>query len=203
MKNENIRDCPGLAAHLLFSRALLARPFDFYRCPRIEFTFAKRNTGLSVARKMLSQIFRGAIVRFVSHKLDVLPDAVIGVSLDGTIKFVEDSTQIASLQSQYKFADADITRLAPFQFLMPGFIDCHIHAPQYSNCGVGVDKELLDWLTTYTFPEGVSRCLHEGSVVSRLVLPERKYADPEYARKKYPTVVKRSVAHHVPNDPSY
>ena len=35
----------------------------------------------------------------------------------------------------------------------PGFVDTHAHAPQYCNRGLGMDKELLPWLETYTFPE--------------------------------------------------
>ena len=35
---------------------------------------------------------------------------------------------------------------------MPGFVDTHLHAPQYPNCGKGLDKSLLDWLKAYTFP---------------------------------------------------
>ena len=38
------------------------------------------------------------------------------------------------------------------QFLMPGLVDTHIHAPQYVNSGTGYDLMLLDWLNTYTFP---------------------------------------------------
>lgn len=35
---------------------------------------------------------------------------------------------------------------------MPGLVDTHIHAPQYSFAGSNVDLPLLDWLTMYTFP---------------------------------------------------
>ena len=38
------------------------------------------------------------------------------------------------------------------QFLLPGLVDTHIHAPQYVNSGVGYDKMLMDWLDAYTFP---------------------------------------------------
>ena len=38
--------------------------------------------------------------------------------------------------------------------IIPGFVDTHAHAPQYCNRGLGMDKELLPWLETYTFPEG-------------------------------------------------
>lgn len=37
-------------------------------------------------------------------------------------------------------------------FFFPGFIDTHIHAPQYPNNGIFGYSTLLDWLTTYTFP---------------------------------------------------
>ena len=35
---------------------------------------------------------------------------------------------------------------------MPGLIDTHIHAPQYKFTGTGYDKQLLQWLDSYTFP---------------------------------------------------
>lgn len=35
---------------------------------------------------------------------------------------------------------------------MPGLIDTHIHAPQYSFTGTGYDCHVVDWLNKYTFP---------------------------------------------------
>ncbi len=35
---------------------------------------------------------------------------------------------------------------------MPGFVDTHIHAPQYAYAGTGTDLPLLSWLTRYTIP---------------------------------------------------
>ena len=51
--------------------------------------------------------------------------------------------------------------------IVPGFADLHLHAPQYSFRGMGMDLELLDWLNTNTFPE------------------ESKYRDLEYAKSAY------------------
>ncbi|HBE15295.1 MAG TPA: guanine deaminase [Ruminococcaceae bacterium] len=51
--------------------------------------------------------------------------------------------------------------------VMPGMVDLHIHAPQYAYRGLGMDRELLDWLNTYAFPE------------------ESKYGDLSYADKAY------------------
>ena len=53
------------------------------------------------------------------------------------------------------------------RIIVPGFVDLHVHAPQYAFRGLGMDMELLDWLETNTFPE------------------ESKYKDTIYARKAY------------------
>ena len=39
------------------------------------------------------------------------------------------------------------------KLIIPGFVDLHLHAPQFPNMGLGVDKELIPWLNKYTFPE--------------------------------------------------
>ncbi len=51
--------------------------------------------------------------------------------------------------------------------IIPGLFDIHAHAPQYAFRGLGMDKELLDWLDTYTFPE------------------ESRYGDMDYAKEAY------------------
>ena len=51
--------------------------------------------------------------------------------------------------------------------VIPGLVDLHVHAPQYTFRGLGMDLELLDWLDRHAFPE------------------ETRYADLEYARKAY------------------
>ena len=53
------------------------------------------------------------------------------------------------------------------RIIIPGLTDLHVHAPQYSFRGLGMDLELLDWLNTNTFPE------------------ETKYRDLEYAKSAY------------------
>jgi guanine deaminase len=45
-----------------------------------------------------------------------------------------------------------LTTLTPSQFLIPGLIDTHIHAPQYQYTGTAVDLELMKWLNVYAFP---------------------------------------------------
>lgn len=58
------------------------------------------------------------------------------------------------------------------QFLMPGLIDTHNHAPQYAQRGLGQGMHILDWLQSITFPN------------------EARFADPAYAK----TIYSRCVA---------
>jgi guanine deaminase len=53
------------------------------------------------------------------------------------------------------------------KLIIPGLVDLHIHAPQYSFRGTGMDMELMEWLQKQAFPE------------------EARYADMEYAEKAY------------------
>lgn len=57
--------------------------------------------------------------------------------------------------------------------IIPGLVDLHVHAPQYTYRGLGMDKELLDWLQAYAFPE------------------ESRYEDPDYAERAYRIFVEK------------
>ncbi len=58
------------------------------------------------------------------------------------------------------------------KLIIPGMTDLHVHAPQFSFRGLGMDMELLDWLNTYTFPE------------------ESKYREMAYAERAYESFVR-------------
>jgi len=55
--------------------------------------------------------------------------------------------------------------------VVPGLVDLHTHAPQFAFRGLGMDLELLEWLSSHAFPE------------------EAKYRDLAYARKAYGIMV--------------
>lgn len=55
--------------------------------------------------------------------------------------------------------------------IVPSFIDLHIHGPQFSQRGIGMNLQLIDWLNQYTF------------------LLEGKFADVNYGKKMYPDFV--------------
>lgn len=45
-----------------------------------------------------------------------------------------------------------LEELADNQYLLPGFIDLHTHAPQWAQAGLALDLPLEEWLNKYTFP---------------------------------------------------
>ncbi len=56
--------------------------------------------------------------------------------------------------------------------IMPGFNDLHCHASQLNHTGIGMDKELVPWLFSYTFPE------------------ENKFTDLKYAETTYKNFIR-------------
>ena len=73
------------------------------------------------------------------------------------------------------FQQADVDDFGDM-LVMPGFIDAHIHFPQYRMLAAP-GKDLLDWLTRFTFPE------------------ESRYADADYARAAAQLFLSRLFQH--------
>ncbi|MBS3049684.1 guanine deaminase [Enterobacter mori] len=69
-----------------------------------------------------------------------------------------------------------LTELSSDQYLLPGLIDLHVHAPQWPQMGKALDKPLEAWLNDYTFPL------------------EAKYADTDFARRNYTELVDALLA---------
>lgn len=62
-------------------------------------------------------------------------------------------------------------------FLLPGFVDLHIHAPQFPQLGEALDIPLEEWLQHYTFPL------------------EARYSDIQFAEKVYGSLVKTLLSY--------
>lgn len=92
---------------------------------------------------------------------------------DGKITKRGSTEEFDRLEKSGEFATFEIVKLSPDQFIIPGFVDCHTHAPQFPNIGLGLDRPLLEWLAKYTFHL------------------EKKYSDTEFAAKVYDQVVQR------------
>jgi guanine deaminase len=79
---------------------------------------------------------------------------------------------VAIILEDKNFGHIVQTILPPGQFLIPGFVDTHNHAPQWMQRGLGQGMHILDWLDGITFPN------------------EAKFADPSHAGKVYDKLVR-------------
>lgn len=113
---------------------------------------------------MKKAVFKGDIIFTpTKDKFQVHRDSYL-VSDNGKIVGI-----FSELDDKYKdYPVEDFTN----KMIIPGFVDLHLHAPQYENLGLGLDKELIPWLNTYTFPE------------------ESKFYDTVYAEEVYRKLIK-------------
>ncbi|CAL1705159.1 unnamed protein product [Somion occarium] len=131
----------------------------------------------------MSVLFYGGLITpetLTSYR--ALPKALLSVSrTTGVIEWVEDDVPSYTLQETLAKhglelnADVELIELKDGEFLMPGFIDTHTHAPQVPNIGSGQQHELLDWLAEVTFPM------------------ESRFQDIKFARRAYNAVVRRII----------
>lgn len=106
-----------------------------------------------------------------------------GFVLRGDVCYSKNLTTFATAERAYLVCEKGVSRGVftelPEQFknlpltdygdrmIIPGLVDLHVHAPQFSFRGLGMDVELLEWLNTHAFPE------------------ESKYSDLGYAARAY------------------
>lgn len=115
-------------------------------------------------------VFQGAIVHSTHlNTLEILPDATLVIDAHGKITaFYKSAPEFQKIEIP---SDAQVRRIPPGDFLIPGFVDTHNHAPQWPMRGLGQGLHILDWLEQVTFPH------------------EARFADPVYARKAFESCV--------------
>ena len=112
---------------------------------------------------MNKKILKGTIAYTpTKDEFSIYEDSYIIIE-DGKVLSIE-----KELEDKYK--DIEIEDYSG-KLIIPGFVDLHLHATQYPNLGLGLDKELIPWLETYTFPE------------------ESKYTDLVYAEKVFKKLI--------------
>ncbi|MBR0557989.1 guanine deaminase [Ciceribacter sp. L1K23] len=113
----------------------------------------------------------------VAGEIDVLEDVLIDVDADGVIRSVvrPGDAEYDTLKTQ-AVDEGRLERLPEGSYLLPGFVDCHVHAPQYPQLGTALDVPLEVWLQKYTFPL------------------EARYADIAFARRAYSLLVEDLIA---------
>ncbi|KAK4042793.1 hypothetical protein C8A01DRAFT_44286 [Parachaetomium inaequale] len=124
-----------------------------------------------------AKAFLGPVIHSLStSNLELLPCALLVVNSEGKIaSFLRnvDPHQAQDTLRALNFSPDLVTihRLGPGQFLIPGFVDTHNHAPQWAQRGLGQGMHILDWLDAITFPN------------------EARFRDPDYARRIYASCV--------------
>ncbi|KAI1802791.1 guanine deaminase [Daldinia bambusicola] len=131
-----------------------------------------------------NQLFLGLFIHSIKlGELQYLHDTAVCVDKSGKIVAVEQQCDQNKAEETlypklgWKAEDVIVTIAKDGQFFFPGFVDTHIHAPQYPNVGIFGKSTLLDWLNTYTFPM-------EASLSS---LPK--------ARRVYTRCIQRTLSH--------
>ncbi|KAG8892786.1 hypothetical protein FRB99_002439, partial [Tulasnella sp. 403] len=106
--------------------------------------------------------------------LQILPSQLLAVSAHG---FITHIAPLSDLTSQSLLSQNPLikpTQLPPSSFLIPTFVDLHLHAPQFLYLGTGLHLPLLEWLDAYAYKA-----------------EERLDADPVLARRVYVRLAER------------
>ncbi|MDI2588785.1 guanine deaminase [Psychrobacillus sp. NEAU-3TGS] len=125
-----------------------------------------------------AQVFQGTAFTSKSPKeVEILEDYLFCINDKGMIEQVVAPTDndYSVLLNAYEGKE-NFHRLAEGQYFLPGFIDLHVHAPQWAQSGTALDIPLYDWLNTYTFPI------------------ESKFSNLEFAKTVYEEVVNTLLA---------
>ncbi|MFD2328143.1 guanine deaminase [Cohnella sp. GCM10020058] len=125
-----------------------------------------------------AHVFQGTAFTARSPKeIDILKDHLFCVNADGAIArtIAPGAPDYEAVRSEYAETDR-YRQLAPGQYLLPGFVDLHVHAPQWAQSGTALDVPLYDWLHTHTFPL------------------ESKFADLSFAAEVYDDLVASLLA---------
>lgn len=128
--------------------------------------------------KKYTQIFQGtAFTSKSSQEVQILKDYLFCINANGMIEqaIAPDDADYQTLLDAYQ-GEENFHRLAEGQYFLPGFVDLHVHAPQWAQAGTALDIPLYDWLNTYTFPL------------------ESKFSDLDFANNVYQDVVSTLLA---------
>ncbi len=105
--------------------------------------------------------------------LSVVEQACISVDETGTIDDVLAPAEAGYEDAVKRARDmGTLVELPGSQYLIPGFVDLHIHAPQWPQLGKALDVPLEVWLQEYTFPL------------------EARYSDDVFAERIYADLVR-------------
>ncbi|TQN64074.1 Guanine deaminase [Colletotrichum shisoi] len=116
--------------------------------------------------------FQGALIHSLGpNQVEILENAGLVVGEDGLISEFHHDISAEKLAKRLP-SNVRLQKVQEGQFLSPGFIDTHNHAPQWAMRSLGQGLHILDWLEQVTFPH------------------EARFSDPVYAAKVYESCVR-------------
>lgn len=118
-------------------------------------------------------IFQGtAFSSKSSREINILENNLFCINENGLVEKIvsPEADEYQILLNMYE-GKRNFHKLDKGQYFLPGFVDLHVHAPQWAQSGTALDIPLFDWLNTYTFPI------------------ESKFSDLAFAKKVYEDVV--------------
>ncbi|MDN7246223.1 guanine deaminase [Planococcus shenhongbingii] len=126
----------------------------------------------------MAKVIKGTGFSSVTQQeIEILEDHLFCINEDGFI-----ARRISPKQEEYEevlqqaLKEEQLIELKEGQYLLPGFIDLHIHAPQWAQSGTALDLPLYEWLNAHTFPL------------------EAKFSDIAFAHKTYHHLVDTLLA---------
>ena len=121
---------------------------------------------------------RGAMIHApAAGDIEILENALIAVDNTGQIAAVTTPGQTDYGNLEQTARDAGkLEELSAEEYLLPGLVDTHVHAPQWPQLGKALDRPLDVWLQKYTFPL------------------EARYADLDFAQRVYENLVHTLIA---------
>ena len=126
----------------------------------------------------LKFVLRGTLLHTpVLGSVEILENALIAVDNRGQIAAVTSPGKPDYVKLEQAAGQAGkLKQLSAQEYLLPGLIDTHVHAPQWPQLGKALDRPLDEWLQQYTFPL------------------EARYADLEFAERVYRNLVHTLIA---------
>lgn len=109
--------------------------------------------------------------------VEALDEALLKIDADGVIQArLLPTDEAYSEEVGRAEREGLLVRTPRSAYILPGFVDLHIHAPQYPQLGTAMDRPLEHWLDRYTFPL------------------EARFTDLEFARRVYTALVEDLLA---------
>lgn len=94
------------------------------------------------------KVILGNILTFQNNEIVYLQKHAIAWENDKILEIIPEKAALS------KYSQEEVEVLED-HLILPGFIDCHLHYPQFEMIGC-YGEELLGWLNKYTFPEETS-----------------------------------------------